>query len=396
LWSLVTLMIAWGVVSLAGLPPLNGPLPAQEAVGPLAVFAALGVALYGIAAWRYIELYRRRRGLVLMTMAVAMVLLAEAMVAVAVSRNWHVSWWEWHLLMLIAFVAIALGARREYQRSGSLTGAFGGLYLEATLARIDRWHAGAIAAVANAQERGESTDRVLSDLRREGASKDEVDLLAGAARELRRLDAAFRPYLPAPVARRVGEGPAAARLGGLERTVSVLFADLAGFTAFSESRRPTDVLEMLNRFWGVVVPEIDAAGGVVEHFAGDGVMVIFNADGDQPDHAMRAARAGIAIVAAARTIASSNPGWPIFRIGINTGRAVVGNIGAEDRRSFAVIGDTTNVASRLMSIGEPGQVIVAGTTWAALEAAEGSALGRVRVKGKRTPVEAWILRRLDG
>ena len=87
--------------------------------------------------------------------------------------------------MLAAFVLIALGAREEYRRSGSLTGAFGGLYLEQTLARIDRWHAGAIAAVASAQAEGRPVDRVLDQLRNEGATNEEVALLAGTAEELR-------------------------------------------------------------------------------------------------------------------------------------------------------------------------------------------------------------------
>ena len=116
-----------------------------------------------------------------------MVLLGEAMLAIALSRNWQLSWWSWHVLMLVSFLA-TLGTRSEYRRSGSLTGAFGGLYLEATLARIDRWHARAIAAVAAAGDRPEAADRVLDELRREGASSDEIALVAEAAGEVKRLD----------------------------------------------------------------------------------------------------------------------------------------------------------------------------------------------------------------
>jgi class 3 adenylate cyclase len=317
------------------------------------------------------------------------------LIAIAVSRNWHASWWEWHVLMLLAFAAIALGARSEYRRSGTLTAAFGGLYLEATLARVDRWHAGAIAAVAAAEERGDSPDRVLADLRDEGATSDEVALLVGAAHELRRLDALFRPYLPTVVAQRIrrGDGAAAGRLGGEEREVSVMFADLAGFTRFSETRRPTEVISMLNDYWAAVVPVIEAAGGVIEHFAGDGVMAIFNAAGDQPDHARRAARTALAIVDAGQPLSISHPGWPVFRVGVNTGRAVVGNVGVAGRHSFAAIGDVTNVAARLMAAGEPGQVVAAATTWAGLgQGRDGLALGPTQVKGKRALVEAWILR----
>ena len=165
LGGLLALMIGWAIVSLASLPPLDGPPPAQEGVGLLTVLAIEAVAVYAYSAWRYVGLYRRRGGVVPLTVAIALVLLAEAMIAVALSRNWHLSWWEWHVLMLFAFAAIALGARREYQRSGSLTSAFGGLYLGSTLNRVDRWHAKAITAVAEADERGGSTDRVLADLR---------------------------------------------------------------------------------------------------------------------------------------------------------------------------------------------------------------------------------------
>jgi class 3 adenylate cyclase len=391
--GLVALMAGWGILSVAGLPPLDGPPPAQEGAGVLVALAVVAVGLFVYAAWRYVELYRRRGGILLLTVAVAFVLLAEAMIAITFSRNWHLSWWEWHVLMLLAFAAIALGARREYRRSGTLTGAFGGLYLERTLARVDRWHARAIAAVAAADERGDPPDRVLSELRREGATSDDVALLAQAARELRRLDASFRPYLPSVVAERVRRDRGAARLGGDEREVSALFADLAGFTTFSETRTPTDVIRMLNDYWGVVVPVIQASGGVIEHFAGDGVMAVFNADGSQPDHARRAAVAALAIVEAGRPIANANPDWPVFRVGVNSGPAVVGEVGAAGRRSFAVIGDTTNVAARLMSVGEPGQVVVSGSTWEGLSGSrDGDALGPTRVKGKSEPVDAWVLR----
>jgi class 3 adenylate cyclase len=393
LGGLFALMVGWAVASLAGLPPLDGPPPVQEGVGLLTVLAVEAVAVYGYSAWRYIGLYRRRGGIVPLTVAVALVLLAEAMIAVALSRNWHLSWWEWHLLMLVAFVAIAFGAQREYKRSGSLTSAFGGLYLGSTLARVDRWHAKALSAVAAADEGGGSTERVLADLRREGATSDEVALLAQAARELRRLDAAFRPYLPSIVAQRIRRRePAVAQLGGEERDVSVLFADLAGFTGFSERRAPTEVIGMLNDYWAGVVPVITSAGGVIEHFAGDGVMAVFNATGDQPDHARRSARTALGIIAAGRPLAAAHPGWPMFRIGVNTGRAVVGTVGAVGRHSFAVIGDTTNTAARLMSAGEPGQVVVARATWDALDGkADGRDLGPIRVKGKTAPVDAWVL-----
>jgi class 3 adenylate cyclase len=119
---------------------------------------------------------------------------------------------------------------------------------------------------------------------------------------------------------------------------------------------------------------------------------VFNADGDQPDHARRAARAATDILIETRSVADAHPGWPIFRIGINTGPAVVGVIGTAARRSFAAIGDPVNTGARLQTAAEPGQVVVGRLTWESLgDPAAGEPLGAIRVKGKREPVEAWRL-----
>lgn len=393
----IALMVAWGLVSLFRLPPLRGALPAEEAVGPITALAIVAVPLFAVAAWRYFEISRRRHSPVALAIVSALLLLAEAMIAVALSRSWHLSWWEWHLLMTVAFAMIALGTRAEYRRTRSLVAAFEPIYLEATLARISRWHGRAIGDLAAAEARGEPTGRLLDDLRRDGATAEELDLLREAAREIRRVDELFRPYLPRDLAARLRREPGATRLGGEERIVTVLFADLAGFTAFSEVHAPTEVVAMLNEFWAAVVPVIEDGHGAIEHFAGDGVLVLFNSVVDQPDHVSRAAGCARAILRATDPIAATHPGWPRFRIGLNTGPAVVGNVGAAGRRSFASIGDTTNLGSRLMSAGEAGQIVLGPATRAALEPQVASgrlqvrALGAVRVKGKREPVEAWLL-----
>ncbi|MEX1171454.1 MAG: adenylate/guanylate cyclase domain-containing protein [Chloroflexota bacterium] len=393
LTGLVGVMVVWAIASIARLPPLDGPPPPREGSAILDALSVAAIGLYLFAAWRLAQLYRVRGGAVIFSMAIALVLLAEALIAVIVSRNWHLSWWEWHLLLLAAFATIALAARREYQRRGSLSGTFGGLYLEATLARVDRWYASAVAAVGAAEAEGAPTQRVLDQLRREGASDDELALLEQAAREVRRLDAVFRPYLPAALTDQIrGRDHDAPPPDSVERVVTAMFADLAGFTPFSETHPPREVVEMLNTYWAAVVPTIDAAGGTIESFAGDGVLALFNVDGEQPDHARRAARAATAIVAAAQPVTSAHPGWPTFRIGINSGTAVVGIVGADARRSFTAIGDPVNTAARLMSVGGPGEVVVGRLTWESLgDPGAGESLGAVRVKGKRDPVEAWRL-----
>ena len=141
-------------------PAPRRPSPARDSAGVLDILSIVAIGLYGcrgVAACG--ACIGARGGSLLFSMAVALVLLAEALVAVLVSRNWHLSWWEWHLLLLAAFTMIALAARREYQRGGSLSAAFGGLYLEATLARVDRWYATAVASVAGAEASGRSAGR---------------------------------------------------------------------------------------------------------------------------------------------------------------------------------------------------------------------------------------------
>ena len=115
------------------------------------------------------------------------------MIAIIVSRNWHISWREWHLLLLAAFLTIALAARREYQRRGSLTGAFGGLYLEATLARVDRWYASAVASVAASEASGQPPTPSWRGSVVKVPHDEELGLLEQTAGELSRLDASFRP-----------------------------------------------------------------------------------------------------------------------------------------------------------------------------------------------------------
>ena len=159
LWGLIGFMALWAVVSIAQLPPLDGPPPPREGAGILDILSIVAVGLYAFAAVQLARQFRYRGGPILLAMAAAVVLLAEALIAMIVSRNWQFSWWEWHLLLLAAFAIIALAARREYQRRGSLAGAFGGLYLEATLARVERWYASAVASVAAAESSGGSTDR---------------------------------------------------------------------------------------------------------------------------------------------------------------------------------------------------------------------------------------------
>jgi class 3 adenylate cyclase len=180
------------------------------------------------------------------------------------------------------------------------------------------------------------------------------------------------------------------------REVSVVFADLAGFTAFSESRDPAEVTEMLNDYFERAIPPVVREhGGEVERLMGDALMATFNARGDQPDHATRAAAAALEIRDATAALAAEHPDWPRFRVGVNSGEAVVGVLGAEGGRSYTVIGDAVNSASRLESSAPVGEVAIGASTLALLPpGARTRSLGTLRVKGRREPLDAFVLEEL--
>jgi len=182
-WGAIGLMVSWGVVSLLGLEPLHSVVSAESLSGPIVIVPAVAVLLYAYAAWRYFAIARRRASPVALALVGALILLAQAMTAVALSRTWHLSWWEWHVLRTVAFAIIALAARAEYRRTGSLVAAFRPVYRKATLAHIDRWHARAMADIAELEARGEPIDRLIADLRSDGASVEEIGVLTAAARE---------------------------------------------------------------------------------------------------------------------------------------------------------------------------------------------------------------------
>jgi hypothetical protein len=198
---LAVLLAAWAIASLARVPLLDRPLPPDTVPPPLGLLALAGVALYGIAAFRYAELYRRRRRPLPLAVLVAFVLLAEAMIAAV----------------------------------------FAGIYLDRTLRRIDRHEAERLSAVVDAIRSGGPVDQILARFRQEGMSREEADVLERSARELSRVDALFHLY----VAPQLGRDHR-----GLQRVTK------------------------------------------------------------QPDHAMRAARAALAIRSEADRLAADHSSWP--------------------------------------------------------------------------------------
>lgn len=533
--GVAVLMFAWGAASLLQAPLLDRPLEVETSTAFLGVLAAIGVPLYLFAALRYLLLYRQRRAVFLISVVTAFALLAEAMVAMALARSWQLTWWEWHVLMALAFLFVAYSARVQGRREGSATGLWTAISLEETLREIRAEYAAALEELVEAMRRQEATGenggiRPLADslaarfdltegqtevleraaealagerdqLRRLGAlvslgrearvileegellrraqvlaaeafprdqlriglledgvlrfpgagtaaeptaseaalralepaeedgvlsiplevkghpagvlevrrppgreltERDRSVLLSLAsqlsialenARLYRQIDTLFRRYMSPDVATALLADPAQADLGGGIEEVTVLFADLRGFTTFAERTAPEELVELLNRYFGIAVPIILEHGGTVAQFVGDAVMAIWNAPTRQPDHALRAGRAALAMQRTIEAVAEDHPGWPRFRVGINSGPALVGNIGSAEFRNFTAIGDTVNLGSRLEGQAPVGSVLVGERTRVLLgDAAEVEPVGDLSVKGKERAVRAYLLR----
>jgi class 3 adenylate cyclase len=151
---------------------------------------------------------------------------------------------------------------------------------------------------------------------------------------------------------------------------------------------------MLNVYFGAAVPVVHAEQGEIDRVMGDAIMAAFNRRGDQPDHAARAARAALAVRDATEAVAAQHPGWPRFRIGVNTGEAMTGVLGAAGGRSYTVVGDAVNVAARLEAAAPVGGVAVSAETLGRLGEADAEPLGALSVKGREGPVRAFVLRGL--
>ncbi len=166
----------------------------------------------------------------------------------------------------------------------------------------------------------------------------------------------FETYVPkALVGRLLGES-ASGGLRAEERELTVMFTDIAGFSAIATGRSPAAVASFLNRHFGLIGKEVDAEGGTIDKYIGDSVMAFWGAPADDPEHALHACRAALAIAASfeADNRRRARKGYrPVrLRIGIHSGPAVVGNVGAPGRINYTLIGDTVNAAQRLEQLGK--------------------------------------------
>jgi class 3 adenylate cyclase len=175
-------------------------------------------------------------------------------------------------------------------------------------------------------------------------------------------------------------------LGGENRLVSVLFADIRGFTALTEGMEPQEVIGLLNECMECLSHAIDAEGGVVDKFIGDEVMAVFGAPVSQDDHARRALSAALRMrtdMAALNAVREARGERPLgIGIGINSGVAVAGNMGSTNRLNYTVVGDTVNLASRLAGQARAGEILAsAATLQLAGDGVSATLLGGLALKG---------------
>jgi adenylate cyclase len=166
----------------------------------------------------------------------------------------------------------------------------------------------------------------------------------------------FETYVPKALVGRLMSEASAGGLKTEEREVTVMFTDIVGFSRIATGRSPVALAAFLNRHFGLIGREVDAAGGTIDKYIGDSVMAFWGAPGDDADQAEHACRAALAIgaVIAADNRRRAKKGYrPVrIRIGLHTGPAVVGNVGAPGRINYTLIGDTVNAAQRLEQLGK--------------------------------------------
>jgi len=215
-------------------------------------------------------------------------------------------------------------------------------------------------------------------------------------KERRFIKGVFRHYLSPAVIERIIENPKLLQLGGEKREITSFFSDVAGFTSLSEKMAPEEMVKLLNAYLSEMTDIILDAGGTLDKYEGDAIVAFWNAPLDEPDHALKACRAALECQ---RRLKELRPeflkryGHEItMRIGLNSGPAVVGNMGSSRRFDYTAMGDTINLAARLESACKQYQVsILAGeNTYSHLEdilAAREADI--IRVVGKQIPVRIF-------
>jgi len=216
---------------------------------------------------------------------------------------------------------------------------------------------------------------------------------AMARREVRELFGRYiSPEVAAELVERADRGDLS--LGGELRQITVLFADLRGFTSLSERRPASEVVDYLNHCFGIIINQVVAHRGMVNKFGGDAIVALWNAPQECPDHAFQACRAALASVEELSRVAEPDPSLSgaRFGFGINTGEALVGNVGSLGRLEYTAVGDSVNLAARICGLAPAGEVWIGPTTQELLAGRLSEEhLGSFSLKGKEEPVPLFRL-----
>jgi class 3 adenylate cyclase len=209
--------------------------------------------------------------------------------------------------------------------------------------------------------------------------------------------AALSRYLPQEMVELVVKDPAVFKLGGEQRTVTVLFADVVGFTKLSEKLPPETIVAVLNELFTFATEIVRLHGGIIDKFIGDCVMAVWGVPEEHPDDPKRALLAAEAL---RRWTEVGNRRWRHkygvevrLAMGVHTGPVVAGNVGSEQRMDYTVIGDTVNLAARLESSAAPNQILISEATRAALgDDSHLEALGERSLRGRSQPTTVYEVR----
>lgn len=223
-----------------------------------------------------------------------------------------------------------------------------------------------------------------------------VQRLVVEGKRRRELKRAFTSYMAPEVVEEVLADPDRIRLGGETRELTLFFTDLKGFTSLAEAMAPEQLVAFLNSYFTRMCEKVMREKGVIDKFIGDAIMALFGAPLPLPRHGLHAVRAALADLAEMELINTelAAQGKPAvqMRIGIHTGRAVVGNMGSEKRFDYTAIGDSVNLAARLEGANKAfgTHCLVSETAWAQVgDEVLGREVGRVRVVGKKELIAVW-------
>ncbi len=220
--------------------------------------------------------------------------------------------------------------------------------------------------------------------------------------ERRRVTNVFGKYMePRLVDRLLRGGEDALGLGGTKKNISVLFVDIRGFTTMSEKLEPEQVVGILNEYLDLCAEAIFKYDGTLDKYIGDAAMGLFGAPLEIEDHAYSAVQTALHMQSGAEKLSKNlmeKYGRTVsFGVGINTGDAIVGNIGASHRLDYTAIGDAVNTAARLESNAKPGQILISESTYRLVENRVAAApLGALSVKGKQQSVNVYEVKGLLG